>query len=102
MNAGGGSSLTRWHSETMTWLGNLELIRFLEFYLVVMFLLSTALRLRQYQIVLGLVGHLPGRWPRLRALLRQHHGVFLTRATFLSSAVSLVCLRAHTLACWPL
>jgi hypothetical protein len=88
----------------MSWLGNLELIRFLEFYLVVMFLVSIALRLRQYQIVLGLVSRLPGRWPRLLALLRQHHGVFLTRATFLPAAVALILWLAHTLACrlvWP-
>jgi hypothetical protein len=88
----------------MTWLWNLELIRFLEFYLVAIFVLSTALRLRQYQIVLALVRHLPGRWPRLLALLKQHHGVFLSRATFLPAVVALVLWLAHTLACrlvWP-
>jgi hypothetical protein len=88
----------------MTWLRNLELIRFLEFYLVAIFLLSTALRLRQYQIVLALVRHLPGRWPRLLALLKQHHGIFFTRATFLPAAIALALWLAHTLACrlvWP-
>ncbi|HXG08459.1 MAG TPA: hypothetical protein VNK04_01590 [Gemmataceae bacterium] len=88
----------------MTWLSDLNLIRFFDFYLALAFLLSTALRIRQYRTVLGLLREVSGRWPRLFALVRQHRHIFLTWGTILPALVALALLVIHSLACrvvWP-
>jgi hypothetical protein len=88
----------------MSWLLDLHLIRFFGFYLALMFLLSTYLRLRQYRIILGLVRSMPGRWPRLLGLVRQHAHIFLTWGTVLPLLLLLVLLVLNTVASrrlWP-
>jgi hypothetical protein len=88
----------------MSWLWDLDLIRFFEFYLAVLFVLGTALRVHQYRAVLGLLRGLPGRWPRLLQLIKQHHAMFLTWETVLPGALALALLGVHTAACrlvWP-
>ena len=45
----------------MAWLLNLDLIHFFDFYLAVIFLLSTYRRVGQYRAVAGL-GRAPGWW----------------------------------------
>lgn len=62
----------------MAWLLELRLIRFFGFYLAVMLLLSTWVRLRQYGTVLRLVRGMPNRWPLLLQLVKQHVHIFLT------------------------
>jgi hypothetical protein len=62
----------------MAWLLNIDLIRFFDFYLAVMFLLSCFRRLGQYRAVAGLALAAPGRWPRLFDLIRQHRTILLT------------------------
>jgi hypothetical protein len=88
----------------MRWVWDLDLIRFFEFYLAVIFLLSTALRVHQYRAVLALLRAMPGRWPRLLQLIRQHHNVFSTWETFLPAGLALGLLLIHTFAThlvWP-
>jgi hypothetical protein len=88
----------------MGWLWDLDLIRFFEFYLAVIFLLSTALRVHQYRAVAALLRAMPGRWPRLLQLIRQHHSVFRTWETFLPAGLALGLLLVHTFATrlvWP-
>jgi hypothetical protein len=88
----------------MARLGDLHLIRFFSFYLTVIFLVSTYLRLRQYLVTLNLVRAFPERWPRLFGLVRQHKQIFLTWQTVLPSILSLALLTAHTVAAhfiWP-
>jgi hypothetical protein len=88
----------------MNWLWNLDLIRFFEFYLGVIFLLSTALRIHYYRAVLALLVAMPGRWPRLLGVIKQHHSVFRTWETLLPGALALGLLGIHTVAChwiWP-
>src|SRR5947209_82763 len=83
---------------------DLHLIRFFSFYLTVIFLISTYLRLRQYRITLDLVRAFPERWPHLFTLVRQHKQLFLTWQTLLPSVLSLALLAAHSLAShfiWP-
>jgi hypothetical protein len=67
----------------MAWLLELRLIRFFGFYLAVMFLLSTWVRLRQYGTIVRLVRSMPNRWPLLLQLLKQHVHLFLTWGTVL-------------------
>ena len=88
----------------MNGLGHLNLIRFLDFYFMLMFLVVTARRLGQYREVLRLVLAGPGRWPRLLQLVKGHRTIFMTWATvrpaLLALALSIVQLIAsHQL--WP-
>jgi hypothetical protein len=88
----------------MTGFWDLDLIRLFELYLAVAFVASTAVRLRQYEAVVRLVFGAPERWPRLMKLVREHHGIFWTRATALPAVLALGLLLLHTLACrlvWP-
>ncbi len=83
---------------------NLNLIHFFDFYLATMFLLSTAMRVRQYEAAIALVRALPERWPRLLKLVKQHHGVFLTWPTMLPLVLAAALSLVHMLACrliWP-
>jgi hypothetical protein len=71
----------------MAWLLDLRLIRFFGFYLALFFLLSTFVRWRQYHAILVLVGSMPGRWPRLLKLVREHSFIFLTWGTITPSLI---------------
>ena len=66
---------------SMSWLLDLRLIRFFGFYLALLFLLGTWVRWRQYRTILGLIGSMPARWPRLLKLVRHHGFLFLTWGT---------------------
>jgi len=65
----------------MDWFWDLNLIHFFDFYLAVTFLLGIWTRFRQYQAILALVSKVPGRWPRLFHLVKQHRSIFLTWST---------------------
>jgi hypothetical protein len=85
-------------------LANLNLIHLFDFYLAVAFLASTSVRIQQYRSILGLVSAVPGRWPHLFALVRQHRSVFLTWTTVLPGILALTLSATHMLACrlvWP-
>ncbi len=88
----------------MSWLTELDLIRAFGLYLFVVFLVSTALRVRQYRAVLGLMRSLPSRWPRLLYLVKQHGNIFLTWGNVAPAVLALALFAAHTLASrlvWP-
>jgi hypothetical protein len=81
----------------MEWLLSLKLIRLFDFYLILAFVLSTLLRVSQYRTILGVIRDVPGRWPRLFQLIKQHRGLFLTVGTILPLALTLGLWLAHTL-----
>src|SRR5262245_16845114 len=81
----------------MHWLLQLKLIRLFDFYLMLAFLFSTVLRVQQYRAILGMVWAVPGRWPRLFQLVRQHRHIFLTWATFLPLVLALLLWLGHTI-----
>jgi hypothetical protein len=88
----------------MSWLFDLRMIRFFGFYLALMFLLSTWVRLRQYATIVRLVRSMPNRWPRLLVLVKQHVHIFLTWGTVLPLVLLLVIFSANLLASkwlWP-
>jgi hypothetical protein len=88
----------------MSWLPDLHLFRSFEFYLSLLFLVSTFLRIRQYRCVVGLVKGFSARWPRLFEVVKQHRGIFLSRGTIFPLAVSLGLLLAQLLTrrlLWP-
>jgi hypothetical protein len=86
------------------WAWNLNLIHLFDFYLAVAFLVSTSLRVSQYRAIIALVRAVPGRWPRLFELVKQHHTIFLTWTTVLPGLLALSLCVIHMLACrlvWP-
>src|SRR5262245_29867109 len=88
----------------MSGLWNLSLIRFLDFYFMLLFLAGTWRRFGQYQNIgkLALTG--PARWPRLLGLIREHRTIFMTWATvapaLLALAVTVIQLIASRMV-WP-
>src|SRR5262249_40101617 len=88
----------------MDWLWQLNLLRLFDFYLAVIFLISLAVRVRQYRAILGLVRGVPSRWPRLFELMRRYHTLFLTSQTLVPALLALALLIVNMLACglvWP-
>jgi hypothetical protein len=88
----------------MSWLLDLHLIRFFNFYLAVFFLVGTYLRWRQYHTFLVLLRTLPGRWPSLFHLVKQHRHIFVTWGTFLPLLLMLALFLVNWLAStqlWP-
>lgn len=87
-----------------TWFEDLNLIRFFEFYLALIFLISTSVRIHQYLSVLKIVRAVPGRWPRLFALIKQQRTIFFTWSILTPALLALGLLVIHTVACrlvWP-
>jgi len=82
----------------MSWLLALHVIRLFNFYLILVFLVTTYARLRDYVKVLDLVRRVPGRWPRLFHLVRQHWNIFLTGSSFLPLLSSGGLVFGHTIA----
>ena len=88
----------------MSWLLNLSLIQLFLVYLTLVFLIGTALRVRDYQHAVALVLNVPGRWPRLFKLVKEHHHVLLTWRNVLPLLLSFALIVAHeatSLFVWP-
>jgi hypothetical protein len=88
----------------MSHLPELNLINLFNFYLAVVFLVSSRVRLNKYRSILTLVRAVPGRWPRLFKLVKEHSMIFLTWTTVLPAILALSLLLTNTLACrlvWP-
>jgi hypothetical protein len=88
----------------MSWLLDLRLIPLFNFYLALFFVISTVLRLRQYKTFLALLRSMPGRWPRLFELVKQHKHIFVTWGTVLPLALMLSLFLINWLAStllWP-
>ena len=83
----------------------LNLIHLFNFYLAVMFLLSTWRRLGQYRAVVGIALSAPGRWPRTLHAMKRHGALFFTWSTLRPAAVALSLLAVNAVASrliWPL
>jgi hypothetical protein len=79
-------------------LTNLNLILLFDFYLAITFMLSVGLRVRQYRAMLGIVGAVPGRWPRLFDLIKQHKQLFITWSTLAPLLLALSLMAVQMLA----
>src|SRR5262245_22050381 len=71
-------------------LWHLNLIHFLDFYLMFFFVLSTARYFSAYWTICSIAWGVPGRWPKLLQLLKEHATVFLTWATLLPGLLVLL------------
>jgi hypothetical protein len=76
----------------MSWQVHFSPIQLFNFYLALVFVLTTLLNIRDYRHMLGVARSLPNRWPRLFALVRQHAYIFLTWRTVTPAAISLALL----------
>jgi hypothetical protein len=88
----------------MNWFRDLNLIRCFDWYLMLILVAGTAVRVRQYRNLLALIWLFPGRWPRLLELVNRHREVFLTWQTVVPGIVALMLFLTNTLACrqlWP-
>jgi hypothetical protein len=88
----------------MNSLWDLNLIHLLNFYLVMLFIASVVRRIDLYRSVLGLVRRVPGRWPRLFDLVKEHRLVFFTWPTLLPALLALALTVAQLFASyqvWP-
>lgn len=83
---------------------DLNLIHFLDFYFMVLFLAGTMRRWGQYQNIGNLAISGPGRWPKLLRLIRDHRTIFMTWATvapaLLALGLSIIQLIASRMV-WP-
>src|SRR3954469_22285890 len=82
----------------MNRLATLNLIHLFDFYLAAMFVLGTYRRFEQYRAFAGLALNMPGRWPHLFELVKQHRTIFLTWNTLLPSVLTLTLWAANALA----
>ena len=73
----------------MSWLAAINLIGALNWYLLLTFLVGTALRVRSYRAIVGMVYRSSERWPKLRALVGTHRAIFLRWPTVLPAALAL-------------
>lgn len=78
-------------------IASLKLIRFFDFYLALIFLLSTAIRLHQYRLILNVVRSVPSRWPRLFDFVKRHRGLFLTWRMISPLVLSFLLFAIHTI-----
>ncbi|MFO0927669.1 MAG: hypothetical protein U0736_11620 [Gemmataceae bacterium] len=88
----------------MDWVLEVRPIRLFGFYLAVMFVCGTMLRVRQYHAVLSLLARLHARWPNLTRLVLAHRHILVNRATLLPLLLMLGLLLLNTLASrliWP-
>lgn len=85
-------------------LWTVDLIHVFNFYLGLTFLLSTFLRWSQYRLVLSLVRAVPGRWPRLFQLVKEHGNIFLTWSSVLPAVLAFTLFALNLAAsrwAWP-
>jgi hypothetical protein len=79
-------------------LASLNLIQVFDYYLILGFILGTALRVRQYGMIFRLLFTVPKRWPKMLQLAREHKTLFLTWRSILPIALTFTLMLAHTLA----
>jgi len=61
----------------LSWLGMVNLIEVLNYYLILGFVVSMAIRFRSYRAVLGMVFASRNRWPKLLEVANKHRTIFL-------------------------
>ena len=82
----------------LTWFDTLNLIEVFNYYLLLAFLVSTAIRIRTYRAILGLVFASPSRWPKLLALVKKHRTIFLGWPMLLAIGLAFALMLGNSLA----
>jgi hypothetical protein len=79
-------------------LNSTNLLDVFEYYLSLVFVISTAIRAGLYWAMVRLIYVFRGRWPKLFQLVTQHWTIFLGWQTLFAVASALALMVAHTLA----
>jgi hypothetical protein len=82
----------------LTWFETLNLIDGFNYYLILAFLLSTGIRIRTYQSIVGLVIACPSRWPKLLKLVKKHRTIFLGWPMLLAVGLAFALMVGNSLA----
>jgi hypothetical protein len=88
----------------MNGLQHVNLIRFLDFYFTLLFIIGLMQRFGLYREVGHLILTGPRRWPRLMEVVKEHWAVFLTWGTMLPASTAMVLALAQIVASrylWP-
>lgn len=98
------SRIARGCASNMSGFWDLSLIRFLDFYLALIFLASVIRRIDLYRSVVALVMKVPGRWPHLLKVVQQHRTILLGWPLVAPAVLALVLLLLQLIASrliWP-
>ncbi|HKI36641.1 MAG TPA: hypothetical protein VKA46_32600 [Gemmataceae bacterium] len=79
-------------------LGTLNLIDVLTYYLILSFVVGTAVRLRNYRAIGGFIYRFPERWPKLLGLVKHYRAIFLRWPTLLPIGLTLALTLANMIA----
>src|SRR5690242_13301400 len=82
----------------LAWLDTLNLIHVFNYYLMLAFVVSTAMRIHTYWAILGLVVACPGRWPKLLELIKTHRTIFLGWPMLLTILLAFTLMLSNSLA----
>jgi hypothetical protein len=82
----------------LTWFDTLNLINVFNYYLILAFLVSTAIRLRSYWAILGLIVASRTRWPKLMELVQKHRTILLGWPTLLVIGMAFTLMLSNSLA----
>jgi hypothetical protein len=77
---------------------NINLLSWLEAYLIFTFILTILRRYQQYRAMMGVIVAAPNRWPRLLELLHANRTVFLTWPTLLPVVLTFVLMGTNSIA----
>src|SRR5437763_17146241 len=78
--------------------GTINLIDGLNYYFALTFLVGTALRVRNYRAIPGLVYRSADRWPKLSAIARSHRAIFVRWPTIVPVLMTLLLALGNLLA----
>src|SRR5947209_12691450 len=80
------------------WLDAINLLDVFNYYLILGFVISTAVNLRKYRAILGLMCGFPNRWPKLLELVKKHRTIFLGWPTLLAIGLAFALMVSNSLA----
>ncbi len=82
----------------VTSVSRFNLLDVLTYYLILSFVVGTAVRIRNYRAILGFIFRFPNRWPKLLGLVTHYRAIFLRWPTLLPIGLTLALTLANTLA----
>lgn len=80
------------------WFDTLNLLDVFNYYLILGFLVSTGISLRNYRAFFGMMYRCPNRWPKLLELVKKYRTIFLGWPTLLAIGLALALMLSNSLA----
>jgi hypothetical protein len=81
-----------------TWFDTLNLLDAFNYYLILAFIVSVGINLRNYRTILGLILASSNRWPKLLELVKKHRTIFLGWPTLLVIGIAFALMVCNSLA----